>query len=495
MKGVPSRTGTEYVNYEPVIGLEVHVQLKSRSKLFCPCPAEFGAEPNRNTCPVCLGLPGSLPVLNREVLRMAVKVGLALNCEVAGRLKFDRKNYFYPDLPKAYQISQYEMPVNSKGWLVIETGAGPKRIGITRAHLEEDAGKLIHEGVKEGSLVDYNRAGVPLLEIVSEPEIASTEEAYQYLTTLKAILQYLDVSDCDMEKGSLRSDANISVRPKGGQRLGTKVEIKNMNSFRAVAKALEFEIRRQIGVLGEGERLVQETRLWNEGKGGTFSMRSKEYAHDYRYFPEPDLVPFTISRAEVEAIRKTLPELPQERTLRFLKDYGLSEVDAARLVEDKWIAAYFESCVKEGTSPKVASNWIQSELLGRLNEAGVTIQECRVTAKELAGLIRLIENNTVSGKMAKEILPEMLATGKSAEAIVREKGLVQVTDVKRIEALVEKVLQANPKVVGDFRKGKKEAAGFLVGQVMKETQGKANPKLVNEILERKLSQRKRGTGT
>jgi len=471
---------------EPVIGLEVHVQLKTRSKLFCPCPNEFGAEPNKNTCPVCLGLPGSLPVLNREALRLAIRVGLALHCEVAGRLKFDRKNYFYPDLPKAYQISQYDRPVNSKGFLMVETRNGLKKIEITRAHLEEDAGKLLHEGVREGSLIDYNRAGVPLMEVVSEPDLRSSEDAYEYLTTLKAILQYLDVSDCDMEKGSLRCDANISVRPKGEARLGTKVEIKNMNSFRAVQKALEFEIKRQTEVLQEGGKLTQETRLWNESKDGTFSMRSKEYAHDYRYFPEPDLVPFTIAREEVEGIRKTLPELPLDRAKRLMKDYGIPEADAFRLVQDKKLAAYYETCVAEKVSPRLAANWIQSELLGLLNEKGLTIEKSPVSAPGLAALIRLIENNTLSGKIAKEVLPEMLVAGKSAEAIVKEKGLVQITDTEVIVRTVEQVIQSNAVVVKDFKNGKKEALGFLIGQVMKETQGKASPKIVNEILEKKL---------
>lgn len=471
---------------ESVIGLEVHVQLKTRSKLFCACPNEFGAEPNRNTCPVCLGLPGSLPVLNREALRFAAKVGLALNCQIAERIKFDRKNYFYPDLPKAYQISQYDMPVATRGFLEMETYEGIKRVGLTRAHLEEDAGKLLHEGIKEGSLVDYNRAGVPLLEIVSEPDLRSPEEAYEYLTALKAILQYLDVSDCDMEKGSLRCDANVSVRPKGESKLGTKVEIKNMNSFRAVEKALEYEIRRQTEAVEKGEKLVQETRLWNESRGQTFSMRSKEYAHDYRYFPEPDLVPFTLSRSEVEEIRKTLPELPAARAERLIRQYGISEADAFRLVEDKKLVGYYEACVAEGANPKLASNWIQSELLGHLNEKGFGIEASPVSAKNLAGLVRLIEGDTISGKIAKDVLPEMLETGKTAEAIVKDKGLVQVTDTKAIEQVVDKVLAANPKSIEDFKAGKKQAIGFLVGQVMKETQGKANPKMVNEILERKL---------
>ncbi len=472
---------------EPVIGLEVHVQLKTRTKLFCGCPNAFGAEPNRNTCPVCFGLPGSLPVLNREALGLSIKIGLALNCRVSDRLKFDRKNYFYPDLPKAYQISQYDMPVNGVGFLEVETKDGLKRIGITRAHLEEDAGKLLHEGIKDGSLVDYNRAGVPLIEIVSEPDLRSPEEAYEYLTTLKAILQYLEVSDCDMEKGSLRCDANVSVRKQGETKLGTKVEIKNMNSFRAVQKAVEYEIRRQTQVLEEGGKLSQETRLWNEGKGQTFPMRSKEFAHDYRYFPEPDLVPFTISRTEVEEARKTLPELPVERAKRLIRDYQVAEKDAFRLVQEKKLAEYYEACVKAKAGPKLASNWILSELLGQLNQKSLGIENSPVSAGALAGLIQLIENNTISGKMAKDVLPEMVATGKSAEAVVKEKGLVQVTDTKAIEEIAAKVIRANPQSAEDYRAGKKNAIGFLVGQVMKETQGKANPKMVNEILERKLA--------
>lgn len=476
----------DLLGFEPVIGLEVHVQLKTKTKLFCSCPNAFGAEPNRNTCPVCLGLPGSLPVLNREALRLAVKVGLALGSEVAKRLKFDRKNYFYPDLPKAYQISQYDMPVNFKGRLAVKTKNGLKQIGITRAHLEEDAGKLLHEGIKDGSLVDYNRAGVPLLEIVSEPDLRSPEEARAYLTLLKAILQYLEISDCDMEKGSLRCDANISIRPKGEAKFGTKVEIKNMNSFRAAEKALEYEIQRQIQIGEEGGKIIQETRLWNETRGETFSMRSKEYAHDYRYFPEPDLVPFTLSREEVEEVRKTLPELPTERAERFIREYEISEADAFRLVEDRKLAAYYEACVKEKASPKLTANWILSELLGQLNARGLAAENSPVSPKALAGLIQLIENNTISGKIAKDVLPEMLTTGKSAEVIVREKGLVQVTDAKLLEEIADRVIQSNPRSAEDYRAGKKQALGHLVGQIMRETKGRANPKLVNEILEKKL---------
>lgn len=469
--------------YEPVIGLEVHVQLGTKSKLFCSCPADFGSEPNRNTCPVCLGWPGSLPVLNREALRLAVKAGLALGCDINSRLKFDRKNYFYPDLPKAYQISQYDMPVNSGGEISLES----KKIGITRAHLEEDAGKLLHEGISDGSLADYNRAGIPLLEIVSEPDIRSAAEAYEYLNNLKAILLYLEVSDCNMEEGKLRCDANVSIRKTGETKLGTKTEIKNLNSFKAVQKAIEYEIERQTRVLEEGGKVNQETRLWNDDKGQTFLMRSKEHAHDYRYFPEPDLVPFRIERDWVDGIQKTLPELPQARIKRFRTELGLSDYDSVTLVENKALANYFEKCVAEKASAKLASNWILSELLAILNGVGLAIEHSPITPSDLAGLVRLIEDQTISGKIAKDVLPLMFETKKSARDIVTEKGWVQVTDTKLIEEAADKIIAANPKSAEDFKAGKKQALGFLVGQIMKETQGKANPKMVNEILTKKLS--------
>ncbi len=491
------------MNYEPVIGLEVHVQLKTKSKLFCSCSTEFGAEGNKHTCPVCLGWPGSLPVLNEAALKLGIRVGLALNCKVAERLKFDRKNYFYPDLPKAYQISQFDMPVNGRGWLDIETkaltpalsqgerekGEGAlrvKRVGITRAHLEEDAGKLLHEGIMDGSLVDYNRGGIPLLEIVSEPDLRSPQEAYDYLTALKAILQYVEVSDCDMEKGSLRCDANVSVRPVSQEKFGTKVEIKNLNSFKMVQKAIQYEIERQTEACQNGETIVQETRLWNDAKGTTFSMRSKEEAHDYRYFPEPDLVPFTLSRETVEEIRKALPELPLERAKRFIKEFGIPEYDAYVLVQEKKLAAYFESCIREGATPKLASNWIQNELLALLNEKNIAIDECLVSPHSLAGLIRLVEKGILSGKNAKEVLREMAVSGKAADAIVKEKGLTQVSDTGLIEKAVEKAIAANPTAVAEFKAGKQKALGALVGAVMKETGGKANPQLANEILLKKL---------
>ncbi len=480
------------MKYEPVIGLEVHVQLKTRSKLFCACSTEFGAEGNRHTCPVCLGWPGSLPVVNEAALALAIRAGLALNCKVAERLKFDRKNYFYPDLPKAYQISQYDMPVNGKGELLIETKAPDgalveKTIGITRAHLEEDAGKLLHEGIPDGSLVDYNRGGIPLLEIVSEPDLRSPQEAYDYLTALKAILQCIEISDCDMEKGSLRCDANVSVRPEGQEKFGTKAEIKNLNSFKMVAKAIQYEIDRQTELVESGEKVVQETRLWNDAKGVTFSMRSKEEAHDYRYFPEPDLVPFTLSKETVAAIRKTLPELPRERAKRFVRDFGISSYDAAVLVQEKGTAEFFEACVSAGAGAKAASKWVLNDLLAILNEKNSAIGDCLVKPDALAGLIRLTESQTINSTTAKAVLIDMAATGKSADAIVKEKGLAQVADTGLIERAVEKAMAANPASVADFRAGKQKALGALVGAVMKETQGKANPKMVNEILLKKLS--------
>ena len=493
-----------------MIGLEVHVQLKTKSKLFCSCSTEFGAEGNKHTCPVCLGWPGSLPVVNEAALKLAIRAGLALNCKVAERLKFDRKNYFYPDLPKAYQISQYDMPVNGKGWVDVETGTAKKglgtrdsglvekgsgsfitkRIGITRAHLEEDAGKLLHEGIADGSLVDYNRGGIPLLEIVSEPDIRSPQEAYDYLTALKAILQYIEVSDCDMEKGSLRCDANVSVRPAGQKKFGTKVEIKNLNSFKMVQKAIQYEIERQTEAIKDGETIVQETRLWDDKKGTTFSMRSKEEAHDYRYFPEPDLVPFTLSRKTVEDIKKTLPELPLERAKRFIKEYGIPEYDAYVLVQEKKIAEYFEECIKEGGDPKQISNLIQTKVFATLNEEKISIEVFRkeMPPKRLTGLVMLVQTQVISHTTASTIVyPSMLVRPmEPAEVIVKEKGLVQVSDTGLIEKAVEKAIAANPAAVAEFKAGKQKALGALVGAVMKETGGKANPKVVNEILLKKL---------
>jgi len=476
--------------YETIIGLEVHVQLGTKSKLFCACSTEFGAEPNTHTCPVCTGMPGVLPVVNRTAVEYAIKGAIALNCEVASCSIFARKNYFYPDLPKNYQISQYEEPLAENGYLEIGTNSGRKRIGITRINLEEDAGKLLHSvGSREidGSLVDFNRCGVPLLEIVSAPDIESPEEAYTYLTTLKSILKYLEVSDCDMEKGSLRCDANVSVRIAGEKKLGVKTEVKNMNSFKAIQKALQYEVKRQVKALEDGERIIQETRLWDEKSERTDPMRSKEEAHDYRYFPEPDLVPLIVDKEWMEKIRKTIPELPDKRRERFIREYGLSEYDAGVLTAEKALANYFEMVVKLYRNPKAVTNWVMVELLGRLNAANKSIEESPVSPEQLAGLLGLIEKGTISGKIAKAVFDEMFNTGKSPQAIVEEKKLVQITDEKEIGRIVEDVLKENPDAVKEYRKGKEKALSHLVGQVMRKTQGKANPELVNRILKEKLA--------
>lgn len=470
------------MKYEPVIGLEVHVQLKTKSKLFCSCAYEFGSPPNQNTCSICMGFPGTLPVLNEDAFKRGIKIGLALNCKINERLKFDRKNYFYPDLPKAYQISQFDMPIAYGGYLMIPTPQGEKRIGITRGHLEEDAGKLIHEGTA-WSVVDYNRGGVPLMEIVSEPDLRSPDEAFEYLTELKSILRYLEVSDCDMEKGSLRCDANVSIRPVGQEKFGIRTEIKNMNSFNGVRKAIQYEIERQADVLDRGEKLTQETRLWNDAKAMTFVMRSKEDAHDYRYFPEPDLVPFTVARETVEKVRATLPELPYELRKRFMADYGLSAYDAGVLTQEKNLSVYFEEAVREGSPAKLASNLIQTEILGQMNASGEKLEDIRVSPKSLAALTVLIDKGTVSLRMVKEdIIPEMMASGKSAEEIVQAKGLVQVSDESELIAIARKVIENNAKPVEDYRAGKEKSFGFLVGQMMKETKGKANPAVANKVL-------------
>lgn len=477
--------------YEAVIGLEVHVELKTNSKIFCACSTEFGAAPNTQVCPVCLGLPGTLPVVNKRVVDFAIKAGLALNCKIAEFSKFDRKNYYYPDLPKGYQISQYDLPICEHGYLDIEVDGETKRIGITRIHMEEDAGKLMHEGdaiaEAESSLVDYNRTGVPLLEIVSEPDLRSPEEAVAYLEKLKAILQYTEVSDCKMQEGSLRCDANVSVRPVGAAEFGTKTELKNMNSFKALQKALEYEIERQIDILEDGGEVVQETRSWNENKGITVSLRSKEEAHDYRYFPDPDLVPLVIDREWVERIRETLPELPDERKRRLIEEYGLPEYDATVITSSKDLADYFDRCLQYFGDAKKVSNWIMAELLRLLNARDLEAADCPVSPEQLAELLQLIDKGTISGKIAKQVFEEMFDTGKTAAAIVKEKGLEQISDAGELERIVEQVIADNPDPVADYRNGKKQAIGFLVGQVMKATRGKANPQLVNELLRKKLS--------
>jgi len=478
------------MQWETVIGLEVHVHLKTKSKLFCGCSTEFGSVPNSNICPVCTGQPGTLPVLNKKAVEFAVLTGLATNCKIAKHSIFARKNYFYPDLPKNYQISQYELPLCEKGFLEIEIDGIPKKIGITRIHLEEDAGKLLHAiGSQEldYSLVDYNRTGIPLLEIVSEPDISSPDEAYQYLTNLKAILRYIGISDCDMEKGSLRCDANISLRIVGEKKLGTKVELKNMNSFKAIRDALNYEIERQKEALNLNEKIVQDTRLWDEKSGETVSMRSKEQAHDYRYFPEPDLAPVEIDEKFLNDIRKNLVELPKDRKKRFIEKFGFSDYDAGVLTSEKSLADYFESVVNIVNEPKLISNWITTELLGKLNAENKDIISSPVSSENLAEMIKLISDGTISGKIAKTVFEQMYNTGKSASEIVKEQGLVQISDEKEIEKLVGEAIAENQKAAAEFKAGKQQAIGALVGSVMKKSRGKANPKLVNEILMKKLS--------
>ncbi len=478
--------------YEVVIGLEVHAELKTNSKIFCCSSTEFGGDPNTHVCPVCLGLPGVLPVVNKKVIEYAIKAGLALNCGIAGFSKFDRKNYYYPDLPKNYQISQYDLPIAEHGHLEITVDGKRKRIGITRVHMEEDAGKLVHEGATMASsrysLVDYNRTGVPLVEIVSEPDIRSPEEARLYLEKLKAILQYTEVSDCKMEEGSLRCDANVSVRPVGQKEFGTRTELKNMNSFRALQKALEYEVERQTEVIEEGGRVIQETRTWDEAKGITLSMRSKEEAHDYRYFPDPDLVPMVISREWVEEIGKTLPELPDARKDRYVRDYGLPEYDAEVITGSKELSDYFDEGLKYTQNAKALSNWVMGELLKFINAAGKSVgdSDFPVPAANLAELVDLIDKGEISGKIAKDVFKDMQEKGQKPSAIVEAKGLKQISDEGAIAAIVDEIVAKNPQSVEDFRNGKDRAIGFLVGQVMKATRGQANPELVNRLLREKM---------
>jgi aspartyl-tRNA(Asn)/glutamyl-tRNA(Gln) amidotransferase subunit B len=479
--------------YEPVIGLEVHVQLNTRSKIFCACSTKFGAPPNSNTCPVCLGMPGALPVLNREAVAMAVKAAMALNCRINRKSIFARKNYFYPDLPKGYQISQFDQPLAEHGWIMIHAG-GPghkekRKIGITRLHLEEDAGKSIHDGFLDSdrkTYVDLNRSGVPLSEIVSEPDLRSPEEAYDYLTRLKQTLLYLGVSDCNMEEGSLRCDANVSVRPRGQKEFGVKTEVKNLNSFRFLQRALEYEIHRQMHVLEEGGKITQETRLWNSNQGRTEGMRSKEESHDYRYFPEPDLLPLIVSDAWQEEIRKSIPELPEAKRVRFAEQYGLSEYDADVLTQSKELANYYERVASKAPDAKIAANWVMVELLGALNAAGKEIVNSPVSAENLAQLLELIGSGLLSGKMAKAVFEQMFASGRPAEHLVKELGLQQITDDGQISSIVSKVVAGNPKQLEQYKAGKTALFGFFVGQVMKETKGQANPQKVNELLKAEL---------
>ena len=475
------------MEFEPVIGLEIHAQLLTDSKIFCGCSTKFGGSPNSHTCQICLGMPGVLPVLNKKVVEYTIKMGLATHCRINEECSFARKNYFYPDLPKGYQISQYAYPLAEHGYVDIELETGTKRIGITRIHMEEDAGKLLHDEHNPSSYVDLNRTGVPLIEIVSEPDIRSAEEASDYLRRLHEILVYLEICDGNMEEGSFRCDANVSIRPKGQDAFGTRTELKNMNSFRNVQRALEYEIKRQQYILEGGHEVVQETRLWDDTAGVTHSMRSKEEAHDYRYFPDPDLVTVALSREWVEEILKDQPELPLEKRERFVRDYQIPAYDAGVLTTSRALADYYEEVVRLTGQPKTASNWVMGEILRFLNEEKKDIAACPITPQALADMILLIEAGTISGKIAKEVIEEMYKTGKPAKAIIAEKGLVQITDEAALARVVSEVMAANPNQLSQYRGGKEKLFGYFVGQVMKATQGKANPQLINDLLKKMLA--------
>lgn len=473
--------------YETVIGLEVHVELHTKTKIFCGCSPSFGAAPNTQTCPICLGHPGVLPVLNRKAVEFAIKAAMALNCEIADVCKFDRKNYFYPDLPKAYQISQFDQPIGRNGWIDIEVDGKTRRIGITRLHLEEDAGKLTHVDGGFASLVDFNRGGTPLLEIVSEPDLRSPEEARLYLEKLRAIMLYCEVSDVKMEEGSLRCDANISLRPWGQETYGTRTELKNMNSFRGVQRALEYERQRQAEVLDAGGQIVQETRRWDEARERTVSMRGKEESQDYRYFPDPDLVELRIDEAWKQAVRASIPELPDARKERYVREYGLPAYDAEVITATKKLADFFEESLKYTSDAKAVANWIMGDLLGYLNTHRLEFDDVKITGQGLGEMIGLLEKGTISGKIAKTVFREMLETGKRPQQIVEEKGLVQISDEGALREIVVAVIENNPQSVADYKAGKEKAIGYLVGQVMKETKGKANPGLVNQLLREHLN--------
>jgi len=474
------------MEYEAVIGLEVHVQLKTKSKMFCGCTTEFGGSPNTQVCPVCLGYPGVLPVINEEAVSKTILTGLMIGSKVAGFSKWDRKSYFYPDMPKNYQISQYDLPLCVAGAVEIKLDGGKtKSIGVTRAHLEEDVAKNTHFETTSG--IDFNRAGLPLMEIVSEPDMSSPEEAFAYLTALREILVSGGISDCDMEKGQMRCDSNVSVRPVGQKELGEKVEIKNMNTISGVRRALAYEIQRQTAALQKGDKISQETRRWDDATGRTSVMRTKEYAHDYRYFPDPDLMPVVVSEGMIEASRKLVHELPEAKRQRFIKQYGLPEYDAGVLVADTTLAEYYEQAATTSKNPKAISNWVMTELLGKLGEAKRSISECPVRPEHLAELVALVDGGQISGKIGKEVFGEMFESGKGPALIVKEKGLVQVSDTGALEEFVNEAIAKNPKSVADFKAGNEGAINFLKGQVMKSSKGKANPQLVGEILQKKLT--------
>ena len=469
-------------DYEVIIGLEVHAELKTNTKMYCNCSTEFGADPNTHCCPICTGMPGVLPVLNKRVVEFATKAGLATNCEISRFSKQDRKNYFYPDLPKAYQTSQYDLPLCIGGHLDINVNGDQKRIGITRIHIEEDAGKLIHDAYTGDTLVDMNRCAVPLIEIVSEPDIRSADEAVAYMQTLKSILEYLDVCDCKMQEGSLRCDVNLSVRPRGQKEFGTRTETKNLNSFKAIHNSIEFEIKRQIEEVENGGKIYQETRRWDDAKGIGYAMRSKEDAHDYRYFPEPDLAPIILSDEYIQNLKDNLPEMPHIKKERYMKDFDLPEYDADILTSSIKTAKFFEEANDICNNPKAVSNWIMGDFTRMLNEKEIEIDESKVTAQNLAELITLIDKGTISSKIAKQVFEDMFETGENAKDIVEKKGLVQMSDEGAIKEIVQKVVDANPQSIADYKAGKDRAIGFLVGQIMKETKGKANPQIVNKLL-------------
>ena len=470
------------MEYEVVIGLEVHAELSTKTKIYCGCPTEFGSAPNTHCCPVCTGMPGALPVLNEKVVEYAVRAGLATNCEIAKESKQDRKNYFYPDTPRAYQISQFDLPLCAHGHVDVVVDGKEKTIGITRIHIEDDAGKLVHDNYTGGTLVDLNRAGVPLIEIVSEPDMRSAEEAVAYVERLKGILEYIGVSDCKMQEGSLRADVNLSLRPVGQEKFGTRTETKNLNSFRAIARSIEFEIQRQKEILESGGKVYQETRRWDDEAGEGYAMRTKEEANDYRYFPEPDLMPIRLSDEYINNIKDTLPELPESRKKRYIEELGLPEYDAGIITSSKTLSDFFESATKSCGNAKAVSNWIMTDIIRIAREKGIEYNELPFTSEQFAKLITLIDKGTISGSIAKKVFEEMVETGKEPEKIVEEKGLVQISDKGAIKEVVDKIIAANPQSVEDYKNGKDRALGFLVGQCMKEMKGKGNPQILNKLI-------------
>lgn len=475
------------MEYEVVIGLEVHAELSTKTKIYCGCPTEFGSAPNTHCCPVCTGMPGALPVLNEKVVEYAVRAGLATNCEIAKESKQDRKNYFYPDTPRAYQISQFDLPLCAHGHVDVVVDGKEKTIGITRIHIEDDAGKLVHDNYTGGTLVDLNRAGVPLIEIVSEPDMRSAEEAVAYVERLKGILEYIGVSDCKMQEGSLRADVNLSLRPVGQEKFGTRTETKNLNSFRAIARSIEFEIQRQKEILESGGKVYQETRRWDDEAGEGYAMRTKEEANDYRYFPEPDLMPIRLSDEYINNIKDTLPELPESRKKRYIEELGLPEYDAGIITSSKTLSDFFESATKSCGNAKAVSNWIMTDIIRIAREKGIEYNELPFTSEQFAKLITLIDKGTISGSIAKKVFEEMVETGKEPEKIVEEKGLVQISDEGAIKEVVDKIIAANPQSVEDYKNGKDRALGFLVGQCMKEMKGKGNPQILNKLILEYLS--------